>query len=107
MGNAWTNEIRAKVIARAWKDEAFCKRLIDNPKETLREFGVEIPENVDLTVVQEEPNRLYFVLPQPPAKALNLSDAELDKLAAAGYDFKSFFKCVSGWGATCAKDFCP
>ncbi len=30
-------EIKAKIIARAWKDEAFKNKLLNSPKEVLKE----------------------------------------------------------------------
>jgi hypothetical protein len=32
-----------QIIAKAWMDEGFKKRLLDNPAATLKEQGVEIP----------------------------------------------------------------
>ncbi len=83
MENSRWKEVQSKVIARAWKDEEFCKKLLTNPKEALKEFGIDLPENVHITAVQEEANHLYFVLPQLPVQAEQLSASELERLAAA------------------------
>ena len=76
------DEIRAKIIARAWKDEAFRKKFIKNPKEVFKEYGIEVPGNAEMKVVSEDPIHFYFVLPQSPTEAHELHEAELEKLAA-------------------------
>ena len=81
--NKWNKEIHAKIIAKAWKDNNFRNLLINNTKEALKEFGVELPKNTELKVLTEDANHLYFVLPQTPAEAKRLSTAELEQLAAA------------------------
>ena len=81
--NSWNREVQAKVIAKAWKDEGFRKQLLSNPKATLKEFGVEVPANVEMTFLQEDTSHFYFILPPAPAKMRNLSEADLEKLAAA------------------------
>ncbi len=85
MSDKKLKEVQSKVIARAWKDEEFCKKLLENPKEALKEFGIDLPENVKITAVQEEANHLYFVLPEAPIKGSELSKQDLEKLAAAAY----------------------
>lgn len=79
----WTKEIQAKIIARAWKDEAFKKKLLENPKEALKEFDVEWRGTIILTALEETSNQFYFVLPQSPAQISKLSETELENLAAA------------------------
>lgn len=82
--NNRNKEIRAKIIAKAWKDETFRALLLSNPKEAFKEFGIELSGNVEMKVYTEDANHLYFVLPQIPVESKNLSTEELEKLAAAG-----------------------
>ena len=79
----WTPEIRAKIIARAWKDENFRKKLLKNPKEVFKEYGFEIPANGEMKVLSEDPTHFYFVLPNTPVKHQEMSHEELERLAAA------------------------
>ena len=76
------NEIRAKIIAKAWKDEAFKNKLLNSPKEVLKEYGIDT-KDVKIEVMQESQNQFYFLLPLAPTTALTLSESELEKLAAA------------------------
>ena len=45
------NEV-AKLIARSWADEAFKARFMDNPVPSLREAGIDIPEGLNVEVVE-------------------------------------------------------
>ncbi len=76
-----------KIIARAWKDPAFKKKLLANPKEALIEMGVHVSANVNVQVIEDTNSSYTFVLPASPANAKNLSEAELEKVAAAGQGF--------------------
>ena len=77
-------EIRVKIIARAWKDDAFKNKLLASPKEAFREYGIEMPDNVAIKVICEEANQSYFILPAEPVKLRDLSETELNQLAAGG-----------------------
>jgi dihydroorotate dehydrogenase len=77
-------DIEARIIAKAWKDEAYKQELLTNPKAVIeREFGVEFPADVNVQVLEENPTSLHFVLPiSPVAIAQELSEEELLALAA-------------------------
>lgn len=79
---------QAEIIARAWSDEAFKKRLLKNPREVLKELGFSLPEDMELQVVENTAKKVYFVLPLKPKE--NLSEAELKKIAAAGSPFACY-----------------
>ena len=55
------------LIARAHKDVDFRVKLIESPKETMRAFGIGLPENYDVVVNdQSQPNTFYINI--PPSK---------------------------------------
>ena len=56
----------AKVIAKAWSDEGFKKRLLAQPMAVLVEHGVEVPAGVELKAVENTDKVAYFVLPAMP-----------------------------------------
>lgn len=77
-------DLRGKVIAKAWKDPAFRKKLIAKPKETLREIGIGVPANVEIRIQQDDARHFTFVLPAAPKNAQEIDEAELKRIAAAG-----------------------
>ena len=77
-------EIQAKIIARAWKDEAFRNLLINNPKTALKEFGIEVPQDFKIKVLPEEENEIYFILPIAPSKTKEMELDHLEKVAGGG-----------------------
>lgn len=64
-----------KVIAKAWRDEAYKKRLLDDPLPVLKAEGVKVPPGVRVQVVVDTPHLRHLVLPLKPP---GLSEAETD-----------------------------
>jgi hypothetical protein len=82
-------QLEEKLIARAMKDEAFRKTLLENPKAAIEEeTGIKVPGAVNLHVVEEGPSTFYLVLPPKikPETEDELSEAELE-MVAGGYDW--------------------
>lgn len=70
-------ELQAKVIDRAQKDEAFRKELIANPTATIfSTLGIDyVPGGPKFQVLEETENVLYLVLPLPADKLAAVSKA--------------------------------
>lgn len=66
----------ARVIAKAWTDEGFKKRLMSDPTAVLSEEGVMVPEGIDLRIIEDEPGRKTMVLPPAPNDAAGIEDLE-------------------------------
>jgi len=63
------------LVARAWSDDDFKRRLMANPAAVLEEFGIETPPGVEWRVVEDGPQVRHLVL--PPSPSGELSDEEL------------------------------
>lgn len=70
-----------QIISKAWTDDAFRQKLLSDGAAVLKEEGLELPEGVDLRVVENTENVLYLVLPPKPEAAAILSDDQLDDIA--------------------------
>jgi hypothetical protein len=81
--NASRREMEARLVDKAWKDAAFRRELLEDPKGTLeRELAVKLPEGFSLTVLEETAMSRYLVLPPAPAQdGGDLSDKELEAVA--------------------------
>lgn len=69
----------ARVVARAWHDEAFKSRLKNDPRGALADHGVEVPAGATVKVVENSTETVHFVLPTPPQD--ELSEEDLMKIA--------------------------
>ena len=89
----------AQLFTACWKDEALKARFMADPKAVLKEHGLDIPDNLDVKVVENADDCVHITLPAPPAGHGNLSDEELSN-AAGGTPF--LFGTVVVLGATIA-----
>lgn len=53
------------VITQSWTDQAFKQKLLANPKAVIeKEFGKNIPEGVEIQVLEETTDIVYMILPR-------------------------------------------
>jgi hypothetical protein len=55
-----------KIIVKAWMDDDYKQALLANPTSRLKEEGVEIPEGVEIHIVENTENVHHLVLPHKP-----------------------------------------
>jgi len=82
-----TDELQARLIAKAWEDETFKQDLLSDPRATIeRELGVELPYDLEIEVVEETPTKIFLVVPVRPddSPQVELSDEDL-KAVAGGF----------------------
>ena len=75
------------MLARVWRDEAFKQELSDNSKAVIaREWGIEIPDEIEIQVLQETSKILYLVLPIEDnfGAVQNILEAEWENANLAG-----------------------
>ena len=72
----------AQLFAACWKDAALKARFMADPKAVLKEHGLDVPDNLDVKVVENADDCVHITLPAPPAG--DLSDDELEQ-AAGGF----------------------
>jgi len=82
-----------QVVARAWSDEAFKRRLLAEPGAVLREQGVDVPPGVEVRVVENTDAVVHLTLPRPPAE--ELSDEQLETVAGGDTTYDAQI-CLSG-----------
>ena len=71
-----------KVVAQAWNDDDYKARLIAEPRSALAEAGYEIPDNLTVSVVEQQPGHVVFALPPRPAGIDSpIGDDSLDQVA--------------------------
>ena len=67
----------AHIISRAWSDELFKQKLINEPAAVFSEYAIDNPAGVNIKVVENTSDTMYFVLPPKPS---DISHVQLDRL---------------------------
>ena len=75
----------AALFAACWKDDALKQRFMSDPKAVLAERGIDVPDNMNVNVVENSDNTVHITMPKAPGGSTELSDAELAS-AAGGCD---------------------
>ena len=71
----------ADLFAACWKDDALKARFMADPKAVLAERGIDMPDNIDVKVVENSDNTVHITLPVPPDGHHELSMEELSHAA--------------------------
>lgn len=59
--------LQEQIIQKAWEDAEFKKKLIADPKAAVKDaFGIDVPDTIEVEVLEETANKYYLVLPQSP-----------------------------------------
>jgi hypothetical protein len=74
LNNQWS-----QVVAKAWTDASFKKKLLSDPAAALKASGVDVPRGLQVKVVENTDQVLHLVLPVKPNGELD--EAELEKVA--------------------------
>jgi hypothetical protein len=69
------------LFAACWKDDALKARFMADPKAVLAERGIEMPDGMDVTVVENTDNTVHITLPMAPGGHAELSYEELSNAA--------------------------
>ena len=78
-------DLEIHLITRALKDESFRAELIANPKAVIeQEIGSKLPDELEITVLEETEDTIYMVLPCNPYEGL--SEEELQATLGMTYE---------------------
>jgi hypothetical protein len=77
----------AALVAACWKDEALKARFMTDPKAVLAEHGINVPDGINVNVVENSDNTVHITMPMAPAGVGELSDEELANVAGGGKDW--------------------
>ena len=91
----------AALFAACWKDEALKARFLSDPKAVLAEYGIDVPDGIDVNVVENTDNTVHITMPMAPAGAGELSDEELTNAAGGKSNGNQGYTCKD-FGNDCA-----
>lgn len=87
-GGGTRAEMERTFVQRSLEDESFRQKLLDDPRGTVeQELGTQLPEGVEVRVVEESAQSIYLVLPSASplvGEDGELSDQELEAVAGGG-----------------------
>jgi hypothetical protein len=87
----------AELFAACWKDEALKARFMTDPKAVMAEHGIDVPDGIDVNVVENTDNTVHITMPMAPTGAGDLSDEELGNVAGGqNHDLS----CTSAMGTS-------
>jgi hypothetical protein len=70
------------LIQKCWKDAAFRKEVVSNPKGMLERYvGQKLPEQVQIFIHEEDVNTLHLSIPPSPSNVTELSEEDLERVA--------------------------
>jgi hypothetical protein len=94
------------LIMRAWEDDNFKQTLLSNPKAAIAEaVGESLPDDIEVEILEETSNKVYFVIPNNPASAMatgeqgELSEEALEQVAGGVCVGWSLLKRCFAWSA--------
>ncbi|MGU3471152.1 NHLP leader peptide family RiPP precursor [Paenibacillus sp. D51F] len=73
------DSLKVQIIQKAWKDPEFKAKLLSDPKSALQAFGIMVPEEIELQVMEETPSSYFLIIPPNPADLAGSGD-ESDNL---------------------------
>jgi len=100
-------DIERSVIERSLQDDAFRRRLLEDPRATMeQELGVQLPADMRVQAVEETADTIYLVLPSVSSSGVGdeMSDLELETVAGGapgGTASGDTCNTAACWGLTC------
>lgn len=80
-------DLEIKLIKKAWKSDKFRSELLQNPKQVIANMiGREVPDDIEIVVIEEERKRFYLVVPEKPTDAEQIKDDD-DDFTDTGIDY--------------------
>jgi len=69
-------KVWARIVANAWADEEYRRRLLADPAAIAKEEGLTLPEGLTLKVVEDAPGTRTLVLPPVPSELQTVVEGE-------------------------------
>ena len=76
------DQLSKKIIEKALQHSDFMSKLKSDPKSAIKEsIGVDIPDTININVLEEKADEFFLVLPQASKSESQLSEDELDTVS--------------------------
>jgi hypothetical protein len=82
MSTSTWKELEEQLIARAIKDDSYRQELISDPRAAVeQQLGYALSPQVQIQVIEHDPETVYLLLPKKEETSAELSDEQLDSVA--------------------------
>ena len=88
----WSKKV-GQITAKAWTDADFKKRLLSDPVAVLKQYGLDVPPDVKIKVLEDTDTLYHFTLPPKPADK-ELSEEDLAAVAGGALAAPTCRRCV-------------
>ena len=82
---AQSENLKTEITRRALQDSAYKDLLFKNPQAAAQEMGIDLPDSITYTIVQNSQDEVHIVLPVS-ADDCELSDLDLELVAGGSED---------------------
>ena len=72
----------AKIIAQAWSDEDFKKKLFAAPNAVLKDYGIDVPEGLKVNLVENKEGEITLPFPAKPSELSGEPEALQERVQA-------------------------
>ncbi len=66
-----------KLVAKSWSDDEFKAELLSDPMKVFKENGIEVPDGIEIRMVENTAATTHFILPPTPGD--ELTDEQLER----------------------------
>src|SRR5215510_262319 len=94
------HNLEDQITAEAWRNPQFKKALFENPRAAIAKYlKIDLSDELEISVFEETPKHIYFVLPVNPAESSSeLSLEALDAVAGGTISPTYDYGCSKGLG---------
>ena len=98
------HNIEDRIVAEAWSNPQFKKELLENPRAAItKHLKINIPDDMEISVIEETQKHIYFVLPVNPAETgSELTLEALDAVAGGTVSPTYEYGCTYYQGPNCS-----
>ncbi len=81
-------KVYGKLVAKAWSDDNFKAELLSDPMKVFKENSIEVPDGIEVLMVENTADTMHFILPPEPSDELtdHQLEGEAGGVAGAGCD---------------------
>jgi hypothetical protein len=88
----WSKKV-GQITAKAWSDANFKKRLLSDPAAVFKDYGLNVPSDVKIKILEDTDNLVHFTLPRKPGDK-ELSEEDLAAVAGGAISAPTCRRCV-------------